>query len=111
MDRTDLGSEQLEKQTSKKLKARGKGDGCRGVVWDQYFDSHISDIQIMVLAGFSLPGKLEIRTVYIAQVFTGVLWGMHASAGCPKRGGGQLPIMRCPFRDVCSDFMYTYLFR
>lgn len=97
MDRTDLGSEQLEKQTSKKLKARGKGDGCRGVVLDQYFDSHISDIQIMVLAGFSLRGKLEIRTVYIAQVFTGVLWGMHASAGCPKKGGGATSHHEMPF--------------
>lgn len=52
MDRMDLGSEQPEKQISKKLKARGKADECRGVVLGQYLDFHISDVQVIFSLAF-----------------------------------------------------------
>lgn len=106
----DLGSEQAEKQSSKKLKARGKGDECRGVVLDQCFDSHISDLQVMVLARFSLPEKLEIGTLCIAdlQKLTRVLLGTR-ERGVPRKGG-QLSIISCPFRYcIYMSVPITYL--
>lgn len=59
MDRMDLGSEQPEKQISKKLKARGKGDECRGVVVNQYLDSHINDVQAIFSLAFRFQRNLK----------------------------------------------------
>lgn len=76
MDKMDLGSEP-EKQISKKLKARGKGDECRGVVMGQYLDSHISYVQVIFSLAFRFQRNFENGTLCIAglQKFTGVLWG------------------------------------
>ena len=87
----------LRNKLAKKLKARGKGDECRGVVLDQCSDSHISDLQVMVLARFSLPEKLKIGTLCTAdlQKFARVLLGRRTRArGAPQRGATfhhQLP--------------------
>lgn len=75
-----------------------------GVVLDQCFDSHISDLQVMVLAGFSCPEKLEIGTLCIAdlQKFTGVLWGNARERGVPpKKGGNNFPSSATPSDIVC----------
>lgn len=79
-----------------------------GVVLDQCFDSHISDLQVMVLAGFSCPEKLEIGTLCIAdlQKFTGVLWGNARERGVPqKKGGGTTFHHQLP-----SPILYVYMF-
>lgn len=85
----DLGSEQPEKQISKKLKARGKGDECRGVFMGQYLDSLIGCVQVVSLLAFRFQRGLELLSAL--QKFTRVLWGTDASAGCPKKEGSNLP--------------------
>lgn len=62
MDKMDLGSEP-EKQISKKLKARGKGDECRGVVMGQYLDSHTSDVQVIFSLAFRFQRNFENGTL------------------------------------------------
>lgn len=83
----DLGSEQPEKQLSKKLKARGKGDECRGVVMDQYFDSHVSDVQVIFSLAFHFQRNLKTELSAL-QNFTGVLWGDARERGVSQKGGG-----------------------
>ena len=96
----------LRHKLAKKLKARGKGDECRGVVLDQCFDSHISDLKVMVLARFSLPEKLEIGTLCIAdlQKLTRVWLGRRTRArGAPPTKGGNFP------SSVARPFPILYL--
>lgn len=80
---------------------------------DQCFDSHISDLQVMVLARFSLPEKLEIGTLCIAdlQKLTRVLLGTR-ERGVPRKGGAtfhhQLPFPIL-YLHVCSDNLLVKL--
>lgn len=103
MDRMDLGSEQPEKKISKKLKARRKGDECRGVFMGQYLDSHISDVRAIFSLAFRFQRNLktELSALQVCGSLPGCCGGTHASAGCPKKEGEQLCIIRCPFRTVC----------
>lgn len=101
-----LGSEQSEKQTSKKLEARGKEGECRGVVMDQCLDSRIIDVQVVVLAGFSLPKKFAIGTLCIVdlQRFTGVLWWDARERGVSQIGGATFH-HQMPF-----PILYVYIY-
>lgn len=112
----DLGSEQPEKKTSKKLKARGKGDECVELFW-----TNVSILtSVTYKSWFSLAfrvqrsSKSELSALQICRNLPGCCGGTHESAGCPKKRGGNNFPSSATLSDivcihVCSDDLLVKL--
>lgn len=115
MDRMDLGSEQLENKLAKNSRRGERGMNVVELLW-----ANILIFTSMTYKSYSrwlfVSKKICKRNSLhcrFAEIYRGVVKAPHASAGCPKKGGGatlhhQMPFLNCMYMNMSVPINYLY---